>query len=451
MTPAQWTARPALVVRVSAFRQNLSPVLSILRLPVVWVGSAHAAGISAPGSDPSENRAQVSAPPSSLRHGFAWTIVGNVANGASQWAVLAAIAKLASPETLGEYALALAIATPVALFAHLNLRAMLATDIGGKHPFGDYARVRLAANGLAMTVLILIAFRSGLAVLVVGTSILVDNTSDLLFGFQQRRNRLDIVAQSMTIRSCVSVVLVIAFVYFWRSATAAAGGLLTGRMITFFAWDWPRSSLPPDARSDPRGLLRDALPLGLTQMLIALSTSLPRYAIERFGGTRELGVFAAAASFITVGSVVVNSLGQSAMTRLAEHRRKDRPSFYSLTRKMVAGIAGLGILAVACVWLLGSWVLSFLYTPEYAEYDELLMATLAAGSVGWISQILGFITTSARAFRAQLPLVAAVCFTAGVVSFAAVPAIGVFGAALALGIAGAVGIAGQILILRRAL
>jgi O-antigen/teichoic acid export membrane protein len=184
-------------------------------------------------------------------------------------------------------------------------------------------------------------------------------------------------------------------------------------------------------------------------MLIALSTSLPRYAIERFGGTRDLGVFAAVASFITVGSVIVNSLGQSALTRLAEQRRSNTAAFRSLTKRMVAGIACLGILAVGCAWLLGSWVLSILYTPQYAGYDELLVVTLAAGSVGWISQILGFITTSARAFRAQLPLLITVCLTAGIVSFGAVPFLGLYGAALAIGIAGAAGVGGQILILRR--
>lgn len=364
--------------------------------------------------------------------------------------MLAVIAKLASPETLGEYALALAIATPVALFSHLNLRAILATDISQSHPFGDYARVRLIANAVALMVLGLLALRSGATVLIAGASILVDNTSDLLFGYQQRRNRLDMVAQSMTIRSLVSVILVLLFVFAWRSAAAAAGGLLAGRVFTFLLWDLRRTSLPPNAYSDPWAILRAALPLGFTQMLISLSTSLPRYAIERFAGPRDLGVFAAVASFVTIGSVMVNSLGQSALTRLAEHRLNNRVAFDTLTWRMTALVAGLGILAIACAWLLGPWVLALLYTPEYAQYHQLLIATLAAGAATWVGQILGFATTGARAFRAQLPLLIAVCLTTGVVSFAAVPAMGLYGAALAIGIAGVVGICGQILILRRA-
>ena len=79
----------------------------------------------------------------------------------------------------------------------------------------------------------------------------------------------------------------------------------------------------------------------------------------------------------------------------------------------------------------------------------LLTAVLAVGSLGWVAQILGFVTTSTRAFRQQLTLLIAVCGTTAIASFAAVPQIGLYGAVLALGIAGLVGIGGQLLILRR--
>ena len=47
---------------------------------------------------------------------------------------------------LGEYALAVAVASPVALFSHLNLRAVLATDAARRHPLGDYMTVRIVTT-----------------------------------------------------------------------------------------------------------------------------------------------------------------------------------------------------------------------------------------------------------------------------------------------------------------
>ena len=65
---------------------------------------------------------------------------------ASQWTLLILIAKLGNSVMLGQYALALAIVTPVMQFSHLNLRAVLATDAGETHPFGDYLAVRLGVT-----------------------------------------------------------------------------------------------------------------------------------------------------------------------------------------------------------------------------------------------------------------------------------------------------------------
>ena len=183
-------------------------------------------------------------------------------------------------------------------------------------------------------------------------------------------------------------------------------------------------------------------------MLIALSASLPRYAIERFGGPRDLGVFAAVASFITIGSVIVNSLGQSAMTRLAEQRRAIMPRSTVLPGGWWASLADSASSRSSARGCWDRGYCPFCIHLHMPAIDELLTAALAAGAVGWMAQILGFVTTSARAFRQQLILLVAVCCTTGAVSFAAVPAFGLYGAVLALGIAGVVGIGGQIFILQ---
>src|ERR1035441_6235529 len=99
----------------------------------------------------------------SLRQGFIATFAGNLVFAAGQWAVLSLIARLGDAEMLGEYALALAVATPVAMFSHLNLRAVLATDMERRHPFGDYLAVRTGAAALGILAIGGIAFAGGYA------------------------------------------------------------------------------------------------------------------------------------------------------------------------------------------------------------------------------------------------------------------------------------------------
>jgi O-antigen/teichoic acid export membrane protein len=192
--------------------------------------------------------------------------------------------------------------------------------------------------------------------------------------------------------------------------------------------------------------------LGFVLMLVSLNTNLPRYAIEHFQGVPELGIFAAVVSFITVGSTIVNAFGQSSTPRMARHfAAKEVRQFLRLVYQMTGVAFGLGVAGMLMSWLLGSFVLRLLYRPEYAEYDGLLVAVMAAGTLSYMAVALGYGVTSARVFDAQMPLfgVAAVC--CGVASWLLVPPFGLNGAVLALALGALVQISGQVVILRLAI
>ncbi len=63
--------------------------------------------------------------PLSLRANFSWTFVGNVVYAGSQWGMLVVLAKLGTPEMVGQFSLGLAgnLLTPDALRLPINLSA----------------------------------------------------------------------------------------------------------------------------------------------------------------------------------------------------------------------------------------------------------------------------------------------------------------------------------------
>jgi len=84
-----------------------------------------------------------------LRADFTWVLSGNVLYSACQWGIVVVLAKLGSPAQLGEYALGLAVAAPIILFANLQLRALLACGINGAatvciRPTASYSYVVVA-------------------------------------------------------------------------------------------------------------------------------------------------------------------------------------------------------------------------------------------------------------------------------------------------------------------
>ena len=266
----------------------------------------------------------------SLRSAFAWSFAGNVVNGFSAWAVLALVARLTSIEFLGQYALAVAVASPVAMLAHLNLRMVLATDVSGEHSDADYFRVRMwsAAAGLIITAAIGLAWRPflavGLTIVLVGANFAVENIEDLYYAVMQRSERLDQVARSMVLRGLLGIALIAVLLRTFPAPAAAAGGMLLSRIITLFSYDVRKATASAGTVTAPGEVFLRAAPLGLTLMLVSFTSAIPRYVVEHWLGSARLGAFAAVMSFITVGSVIINALGQSATTRLARSFRSGR-------------------------------------------------------------------------------------------------------------------------------
>ena len=401
-------------------------------------------------------------PSTSLRSSFAWTLAGNGVYAAAQWAILSLAAKLGGSEMLGQYALAVALTTPLVMLSHLNLRAVLATDVDGRQPFGDYVAVRLGVSGLSLVGLVILALLSGhsgsLAAVILATGLAQssETVSDIYYGAMQRRDEMDLIARSMMARGLVSVCAFGLALYVLRDLVWALAAVAAGRLALLFAYDRPRGATGEClARSGLRAemaILRTAMPLGVILLLVSLNTNLPRYVIERFLGVSELGAFAAVVAFMTVGSTAVNALGQAATPRLArQFSRRESRHFRRLTFMLAASVCALGVAGVIVAAVFGETVLGAVYRPEYAAYGGLLVAVMGAAIPGYVAIALGYAITAARAFDAQVPLFCVVAASCGAASWLLVPRFGLRGAALSLAIAATVQIGGEALILARAM
>jgi O-antigen/teichoic acid export membrane protein len=389
----------------------------------------------------------------SLRSRFAWTLAGNALYAASQWLVLSVIAKLGGAQMLGEYAFAAAVVAPVAMLAHLNLRAVAVTDVEGRHPSADYLSLRLWTSAAGLLAIVLIALFSGRGLTVAATIVLVgiaqsaEAISDLYYAFLQRRERMDQIAISMILRGYISAAGLALVLWKTRDLAAAAAALALGRVAMLLAYDRRKGSagvpLSPVRIRWHLDVLKSALPLGIVLMLGALYTNIPRYVIEWTAGVRQLGIFAAVASFVTVGATTIHALGQAATPRLARAAsRRDIGQFRKLAWE-VGGVAVLlGAAGVVTAFVFGGFVLSLVYRPEFRPYRGLLAGVMAASIGQYVAIALGYVLTSARSFKAQIPLLSSAAIAAAVLSVWLVPRMGLAGAAWALALAGCVQTAG---------
>jgi O-antigen/teichoic acid export membrane protein len=384
----------------------------------------------------------------SLRENFAWTLAGNIVYAGSQWGMLVVLAKLGTPEWVGQFALGLALTAPVLLFANLQLRSVQATDVGGEYRFGHYLALRLLMLALAAIALMVIIpvgsidLQSALVAAAVAVAKIFEAVSDVYYGLMQKHERMDRIAKSMLLKGPLSLAALATGVYLTGNVAIGVVAMAVVWLAILLFYDRRNGArllqdTPADLRPHwDRCLLRRlawlAAPLGVVMMLNSLNVNIPRYVIEHMRGQWELGIFAALAYLQVAEGTIVNALGQSATPRLAEYFAASRRKVFQGLTVRLAGIGLLiGVMGLAVAVLCGRWLLTILYKPEYAPFSGVFVWLMAGAALANIAAFLGYALTAARRFGVQMPLLIGESVVLTASCFVLVPRSGLTGAAIA--------------------
>lgn len=366
------------------------------------------------------------------------------------------LAKLSSPEMVGQFALAFAVTAPIMLLSNMKLRAVQATDIREEFSFGSYLAMRLVTVPIALILsLAIVVLRYdgalGLVIMLVAIAKGVESVSDILFGLLQRQERMNRIALSQIAKGTLALSAFAVVLSTTGSLAAGVGAIIASWLAILILVDLPAataildtmkhasphsareglSTLRPDWSLPALGTLAvRTLPLGLTVMVGSLTTNVPQYFIEHFHGTYDLGLYAAMFYPITAGALVINALSQSATPRLARHyAAQDIAGFRRLLVKLMAIGFLLGILGVGIVALLGEEILSFAYGDEYASQANVFLWIMVGAGIGFLYVFLGTAVTAMRQFSVQLPIHVAGTILLGALCARWIPSHGIVGAA----------------------
>jgi O-antigen/teichoic acid export membrane protein len=375
----------------------------------------------------------------SLKKNAFFAVLGNGVLNLCNLAVVALLAKFATPELPGTFTYAsIALAAPVVLFCGLQLRPAYVADAGGEFPFGTYRVLRRVGLGLAALVLlaaVLWITRSeadrGLAwlMLAVCAGRVVLQAPEVYWGRYQRRERLDLLAWSNVLRGVLMLApFAVVFIALPLAGTRAPGPLdpqrcnqiaaaaascyVIGWIAVWWFFDRRRVLRDPDIDlgwSWPAvwKLARQTLPLGLVLLLINLCETVTQWFIKNAAGAdawAELGYFGALRVITLVGMFLVVQVSTAAGNRLAHSFQRDLPAFLRLTSRLVGLTLGLGVGLVVLTWLFGEWFLRVVYTPAYARYYPEFLILVIAQAVVLLATVSGAVTTHMRQFWIQVPL-----------------------------------------------
>jgi O-antigen/teichoic acid export membrane protein len=397
----------------------------------------------------------------SLKQNFSWAILGNLVYGLSQIMMFSLVSKLGTSDMLGQYSLAIAIVTPVMLFANLHLRTLQATDSMGQYRFRDYFELRCLMVIAALSLILALGFvwldpQKLWILILIALAKAVEAISDLFYGALQQQECLERISKSLIIKSLLGLLIFAVLLYQTRNLPIALAGVLATTLWGLLAYDvrGPFNFLK-DYNTGAEGawnslvqgiaiwtkptwptlwaLFIKALPVGLIVMLLSLCSNMPRYFIEVYRNSSELGIFAALSYVPIAGVIVIAACGQSVLPRLAKYYASgDVKQFRKLTFQMIAIAIGFGLACYLVALLFGKTLLGIVYSTQYAQQTSLFNQLMLWGCLHYATSLLGYAVAAAQYFRSSLVLASLRTFVTFVTSALFIQHYGLPGAVLSL-------------------
>jgi O-antigen/teichoic acid export membrane protein len=329
-------------------------------------------------------------------------LLANLMRAISQWTFVWLAAQFGGAEIVGQYALALAIVTPVFIAADLSLRNVY-VSLRRSVSFGSVLLVRLAFGALALAVLAILGILGAVdpaVLLILGLIRFTDSVLDLCYGWLQRQGRIVRIGWTSILNSVVTIIIGSALYAWSGELVIALAGSLAGSLITtalvFTGVARAAAGTTPAPRDEiaagAGAVIRAGVPSGLAFASVSLLTYTPLYLLGISRGDEQVGQFAVIAYFAVLANLVLGSIQQATLHDYVTAFRDggdERLRRTALRNALPLVVVGLACFAVTLV--LGAPVIQALYgaafTPSLADLlpvalsVAILPVVVAAGQV----------------------------------------------------------------------
>ena len=398
-----------------------------------------------------------------LRHMITWSLVGQVTYILSQFAILVLLTRFSSVEDVGRFGLATAITAPVFFFFQLGLRFNQATDATDEFGFADFFSLRLISTLGALVVIASVAAltlsdTTTLWILGLFTAAkAVEMQSDLMYGVFQKHGNLRLVAASLVARGVSSTLTFAMVLILGGTPVYAFASYFFTWLAVFIFLDLPRARRLEGSgrrRASPAEiwrLARNSAPLGVAGLLANLSTSLPRLVLAQAAGLEQLGYFTSVAYVYQGFNMMVQSMNQAIIGRLARYWVQGRVNvFRSVMMKLSLILMSLSLVAALVLVPYGGDLLGLVFGADYRSFGNLLVLMVIAFALNVPMTVHQTGLMAQRRFSAQLANRGIFAGLVGIFCLTGIAVWGLEGAALGMAAASLVQSSLVVILVRKA-
>ena len=375
-----------------------------------------------------------------LKSNVLWLSSSRFVYAMMQWLTVISIARLGSAEMLGLYTYSVALISPIIILSQLNMRSFVVTDAISKYECSEYYTTRIIMTIVVLTccIIYMVFFNKDLMLLWVLLLVLafkcIESMSDILNAFQQKSEKMSIVAVSNILRGCLLFASVGFSLYVFDS-------LVTGLILVSITWflififfdlfnlKELKIKLTLDKQKSYE-IIRECFPLGIIGALVSVGLYVPSYVIESNFGYKEVGIFVSLMYFLQIGRLFMGSIVQAIapkVSRICVGNTKS--SIIKLALMLMFSGVLFSILFIVFMSYLGEHLLLLIYGEEFVQYINVLLLIIYASSVGFMNQFMGILLTSMRSFKKMLLVQLIQVFTVVYVCVMYIPTYGLIAAA----------------------
>lgn len=339
-----------------------------------------------------------------------WMVSGNGSYALFQGLIMIFISKTLGVEALGYFSLALALTAPIMLFSNFGLRTLWITDVGSEFSFKQFLRLRVFTVLVGLCFSLLIAsfyinegFGIFLIIILVGLSKAIESFSDLQYAVYHKNMRQKKIAISLVLRGgCGALGIFLGALYFNSLEVAVLFYLLSWALV-FLIIDFPAQkdsyySCQNLESHKSTEVLKLGLPLALAILFINLNLMGPRIILEQLVSIQALGIFASLYFFVQIGSIVANSIGQTAIPKLAKFYHQGLwKEHLTLVCKVLLIILLMGVLLAIFFYFFGEIILMLLFNEEISQNYKLLSLMFLVAPLFYFVSVMGHVMSSIKA------------------------------------------------------
>ena len=362
-----------------------------------------------------------------------WLVGGNFVFAFSQWVILIFFARMTNQENLGQYALALAIVTPIFAVGNLQLRPLYILDVNSeqKYTYTHFYYLRLICSFIALACCLVLGLFFNVSILVlllVGLLKFFESYSDIIYAYYNAHDQTQLISKSLFLKGTLSVLAVAVGLYLFDFYTALILFLIVYLVVWLFIDNlYIQKTQEIKKMSLDLGIMKSAIPMGISLGIVTLQSNIPRLFLDQYASIEAVGIFTVLSYFIIVGSIFINSICQYLSPRLTHAWNHNRAYFKKLLSMALLIAGGLGLIAIFLSYFMGEFVLNLVYGAEYVAYTDAFVLTMVAGFILYLATVLGYTLTAIGFIKQQVYLFSIVLIFSVLVSYLCIPEYGIIG------------------------